>query len=159
MWVGSARIVVVVAMLLSLVSPAWAGDDEPERRSGVVLLRARLASPQIAAAAVSGLFFREPAEFDCSIFCDMGGLQVQAEAGLGGGSVGVGWASLVGERTRSQQLVRAVFLGFGARAVLLRTWGEANLDPPGRTYGGIEGAFTITQVRFTLGVYREISDS
>jgi len=106
--------------------------------------------------ALGGLFFREDPQIDCSIFCEMRGFHAQLDAGPGGGSLGLGWANVIGERTRGGHFLRAVYLGFGARAVLLRTWGAARLDPPERTYAGVEGAFTASQISVTLGVYRRM---
>ncbi len=49
-------------------------------------------------------------------------------------------------------------MGFAVKAALLRTWGNATLDPPGQTFAGVEGAFTVTRVNFSLGLFGRLSD-
>jgi hypothetical protein len=47
-----------------------------------------------------------------------------------------------------------VYVGYGIRMALLRTWGSSELDPHGTTFWGVEGAFTISQFSMTFGAFR-----
>ncbi|MCU0241976.1 MAG: hypothetical protein MUF51_06085 [Vicinamibacteria bacterium] len=60
------------------------------------------------------------------------GLIVQAEPGLAGGKLAVGFTNTYLTHWQAQ------FAGFGARAVLLRTWGRPIRMEPRRTLAGIE---------------------
>jgi len=137
---------------------AASAKDSPAAPRAVGLLRARLAYPQRVSAAVGGLFFREAADRDCSIFCAMRGPHVQLDVGLAGAEFGAGYAYVVAKRPPGRPFLNEVYLGYGLRAALLRTWGEAPFDPPTRDFAGVELAFSVGQVSFTLGCFRQISE-
>ena len=49
-------------------------------------------------------------------------------------------------------------MGFGIKGALLRTWGTSTLDPSGQTFAGIEGAYTVTRVNLSVGLFRSLSE-
>jgi hypothetical protein len=100
---------------------------------------------------------RQPASHHCRTVCDQRGPLVQLEAGLGGVQLAAGYAVVVGERRRNERYLSAVYVGFGAKGVVLRTWGDSPLDPQHQTLAGVEGDFTITSVNFSLGLMRGVS--
>jgi hypothetical protein len=118
-------------------------------------VRARYADPQRAVAGVGFVVAHLPDDWACAAACDHHGFSAQVEAGIGGAQAGIGWARVIGPRTRRANFIVRPHLGVAFRAVVLRTWDGANLDPPARTFGGVEGAFTIVSLSVTLAVYRE----
>lgn len=97
-----------------------------------------------------------PASFECRTACLFHGATIQVVAGLGGGELAVGYGSLIGETGSGSWLLRRVFVGYGVRAAVVRTWGLSTLDPSGATFLGVEGAMTIAQFGMKLGVFREL---
>ena len=70
----------------------------------------------------------------------------------------IGWGHLIGETLRGTTHLRAVYFGYGAKAVALRSFGDSPLDPEQQTLVGAEGDFTIASVNFSLGLlYRTSS--
>lgn len=132
---------------------AYPGDTQLERRTGG-LLRAQWAYPAQAAVTFGVIVTKLPSDFDCKTTCLYRGATVQGTAGMGAGELTIGYGSLVGETGYGSWLLRRVYVGYGVRAALLRTWGTSELDPDGRTYWGVEGAFTISQFSLTVGVFR-----
>lgn len=88
----------------------------------------------------------------------MRGPHVQLDIGLGGAELGVGYAYVVAMRPPGRPFLTEVYLGYGVRAALLRTWGRAPFDPATRNFAGLELAFSVAQVSFTLGYFRQISE-
>ena len=121
------------------------------------LARFRYAYPQRFTAAAGILVSREDPDRTCADFCPMKGLQVQLDLGTGGGSFGVGYASIVARRRPGWPIASAVFLGKSVRATVLRTWGQTPFDPPMRTFVGVESGFAIARVGFTFGIIRQVS--
>lgn len=173
--VARTRRMIVVGALAVALSPAGgraAGGQDPSgadakaraqvlaeearavrRMTGTV--RVRYASPQRLTAGIGFVAARLPGDWACAAACDHQGLSAQFEAGPSGAQAGLGWARVIGPRTpRSSFLVRP-YLGFAVRAVVLRTWNHADLEPAARTFGGVEGVFAIVTLNFTLAVYRE----
>jgi hypothetical protein len=60
------------------------------------------------------------------------GLIVQAEPGLAGGTLAVGFTDTYLSHLGAQ------FFGWGLRAAVLRTWGSPREVPAGRTYAGVQ---------------------
>jgi len=48
--------------------------------------------------------------------------------------------------------------GFGAKALVMRTWGDSPLTPQDQTLAGVEGEFTVARVNFSLGILRSLAD-
>jgi len=142
----------------SLVSSARADDGKPALRTGG-LLRVHWDYPAKASLGFGVILARMPESFDCKTTCQFRGATIQGAAGLGAGELAVGYGSLVGETGRGAWLIRHVYVGYGVRAVALRTWGSSTLDPEGSTFLGAEGAFTIAQFGVTLGAFRRLDPS
>jgi len=120
-------------------------------------LRARLSYPQIASVGVGALWAAQPEDHECVEVCHYRGLIMQAEPGLSGGQFSVGWGRLVADRRRDGPFLTDVYVGWGLRAAVLRTWGDSPLDPEDQTLVGLEGQAAVARVGFTLGVMRRIS--
>ena len=118
-------------------------------------VRVRFADPQRLAAGVGLVVAHLPADWACAAACDHRGLSAQVEVGPAGAQAGLGWARVIGPRTRRGSFLVHPHLGFAFRAVAMRTWDGARLDPPARTFAGAEGAFTIVGISVTLAVLRE----
>jgi len=131
--------------------------DRVRRRAGT--LRVRWASPQQVGLAVGALWVQQPRDYDCATVCDYAGLQVQVEGSTGGVQVAAGYANLVGETGRNRRYLSRVFTGFGVRGVVLRTFGNARLEPRRQTFAGLELAYTVTRISMTLGLARRISSA
>jgi hypothetical protein len=129
-------------------------QDRVSRTFG--LWRAGVSYPLSAAASLGALFTRPPRSFDCRSLCELSGVTLQATAGLTGGELAVGWARAFAETGPSRRFLADVPLAYGVRAALVRTWGDAPLEPPAQTLAGVEAALTITRVSFTLGVLTPI---
>jgi hypothetical protein len=129
-------------------------EDRDTRRFGLV--GAGWTYPKRLSASFGVLRAEVPADHDCRKICDLRGPFLQVEAGTAGGQLSAGWARLFGERRGHGFLLPHVYLAFGVKGSLLRTWGDSPLDPDPRTLLGIEGEFTITRVNFSLGVFRGV---
>jgi hypothetical protein len=152
---AAARTAFLLALVLAGVA-ARAADAPDARRTGG-LVRAQFGYPAQASLAFGVLVTKMPENFDCKTTCLFRGATVQGSAGTGAGEIAVGYGSLVGETGRGSWLLRRVYIGYGIRAALVRTWGMSNLYPHGVTFWGLEGAFTVSQLSLTLGVFRPTS--
>jgi hypothetical protein len=83
---------------------------------------------------------------------------LQIEPGLTGGQLSAGWARVLGEKKNNKFFLHDVYVAFGAKAVLMRTWGDSPLHPQDQTLAGVEGEFTIARVNFSLGLLRSLAD-
>jgi hypothetical protein len=115
------------------------------------LVSLRYSSLQGLAGSVGWLFTSVESDFDCHTTCDVRGPTVQLQPGVDGGQFSVGYARIFGETGHHERFLVTPYLGLGIRGVLLRTWRASYLGPPGLTFLGAEGQFTITRVAFTLG--------
>jgi hypothetical protein len=131
-------------------------EDRDVERRVVGLTRFRVSFPQRVSGAVGAMVVRQPARYDCSTVCEYKGLFVQAEPGLSGGELSAGYAVLMGEKGRNEHFLSKVYLGYGIKGALLRTWNDADLTPSDQTLLGIEGDFTIIHVNFSLGLFRHV---
>ena len=102
---------------------------------------------------------RVPTSHDCSAFCEYRGFVAQIEPGSAGGQLGLGYARLIGTRKPRSAFLNNVYVGWSARAVLVRTWGDSDLDPARQTLAGFEGQFALPRFTFNLGVLRRISSA
>jgi hypothetical protein len=116
----------------------------------------RLSVPQQLSGAIGGMRARLPTSYDCSEACEYRGWLLEAEPGLAGGQISGGYAVVVGEQDSGSRFLSDVFLAYGVRAAILRTWGDADLDPPDQTLAGLEGQFTIIRIHFDLGLFRSL---
>jgi hypothetical protein len=130
-------------------------DSRTERRH-VGLIGARLSHPQQVSASVGMMWVRQPADWDCSTACDFRGPLVQIQPGLAGTQLSAGYGILIGEKGRSKHWVRRAIVGWAAKLAVLRTYGNADVEPPDQTFIGGEAEFTITQVNFSVGVMRAV---
>ena len=121
--------------------------------------RARFSTPLEFSVGVGALVARLPDSHDCVEFCEYRGLVLQAEPGTAGGQLGVGFARLMSRSRPASPFLTDVYVGWGARAVVLRTWGDSGLDPRAQTLAGVEAQFTLVRFSFSAGVLRRISSS
>jgi len=132
-------------------------EEEQDSELRVVgLTRVRLSAPQRISAGVGVIFSRQPSIYDCSTVCDLRGLFVQAEPGYSGGQLSVGYADIMGEKGGREHFLPKVYLAWGIKATLLKTWNEADLTPSDQTLLGVEGDFTVIRINFSLGVFRHV---
>jgi len=121
------------------------------------LLGAFVDRPKTISGSVGALFAHPRATDDCLTVCTMTGSYVQAEAGLHGAQIGLGFASLVGETGTGRRWVTSALLGAGFEAALLRTWNGSPLNPDTQTLAGIEGQLAVAHVGIRLGVFRRVT--
>jgi len=134
-----------------------ANDSRTERRSYVVA-RARISYPQRVSVGAGAFFVRQPVDHECVTACYFRGLLVQVEPGLDGGQLSAGYAVAVGETLGAGRFVRSVHVGYAFKGAVLRTWGDADVEPRDETYAGVEAEFTIVRVNFSLAVFRRLAD-
>ena len=164
----------ILILLVLLAAPAHllAGDDA-EVRSDLVrriveeeqneevrvvgLRRLRLSYPLKVSGGLGLMRVRQPVDFDCSTVCDHRGYFFEVEPGLAGIQVGAGWALLVAERKRNERFLSDIYVGWGVRGALLRTWGDSTLDPSGQTFVGVEGDLTITSANIGVGLFHGVA--
>ncbi len=130
--------------------------DLARERRVIPLGRLRLSHPQQVSAGIGALLARQPAGPVCKTACELRGLIVRAEPGLAGGQVSAGYAKLVGGTASREQFLSQVYLAWGVKGALLRTWGEANLDPRHQTLLGAEAEVAVINVGFSLGAFRHV---
>lgn len=121
------------------------------------IARVRYSIPLEFSVGGGAVVARMPASHDCTAFCEYRGFVAQIEPGSAGGQLGVGYARLVGVPKPRSAFLNNVYVGWSARAVLVRTWGDSELDPARQTLAGFEGQFSLPRVSFNLGVLRRIS--
>ena len=120
------------------------------------LVRAHWDYPANASIGFGVIATRMPANFECKTSCLFRGVTIQGAAGLGAGEFAIGYGSLVGETGRGEWLLRRVYVGYGVRAAVVRTWGANALENRGATFLGVEGAMTIAQFGLRLGVFHGV---
>lgn len=133
-------------------------DRDLERRV-VGLSRVRFSHPTQLSGTVGAMVARQPAEYDCTTVCEYRGWLFQAEPGLTGGQVSAGYAVVNGEKRRNRHFLSRIYLAYGLKGAVLRTWGSSNLDPSAQTLAGLEGDFTVIGVNFSLGLFRPLQSS
>ncbi len=132
-------------------------EEEREQESRIVgFRRVRLSLPQRLSVGVGALFSRQPTRYHCTSVCEFRGWLVQAEPGISGGQISAGWAAINAEKGSNDFFLSKVFLSWGFRGTVLRTWGNADLNPPDQTLIGAEADFTVIRVNFSLGVFRHV---
>jgi len=140
------------------LTEAIVAEESPRTTRTLGLYRARLSHPQVLSASVGTLWSRQPAAFACTATCDHIGPFLQLEAGTGSAQLSAGYARVIADRRRDRFFASDVYLCFGVKGALLRTFGNTLARHRDRTYVGAEGEFTITNFNFTVGVFRRVSD-
>lgn len=166
----------LLAQALTLVvvaeTPAQTADDERARAltekiraeedlaaTRVVLpYRIALSHPQALSARLGALWSRQPTAFECTATCDYVGPLFQVDAGTGSAQLSAGYARVIAGQRRGGPLLSDVYVGFGVKGALLRTFGNTTRRYRDQTYVGLEGEFTITNLNFTVGAFRRVSD-
>ena len=142
----------------SLVERVQADIDETSLR-WLGITRVRYSIPLEFSVGGGVVVARVPASHDCATFCEYRGFVAQLEPGSAGGQLGVGYARLIGAHKPRSAFLNNVYVGWSARAVLVRTWGDSDLDPARQTLAGFEGQFALPRITFNLGVLRRISSA
>ena len=132
-------------------------DETSLRWLGIA--RVRYSIPLEFSAGGGAVLARMPASHDCSTFCEYRGFVAQIEPGSAGGQLGVGYARVIAANKARSAFLNNVYVGWSARAVLVRTWGDSELDPARQTLAGFEGQFALPRISFNLGVLRRISSA
>jgi hypothetical protein len=153
----AARVGIASLIVLVLFGVSWIRvEDAAEASRTGGLIGAGWTYPTKASVDFGMIATRMPASFECRTPCRYHGVTVQGTAGLGGGELALGYGSLVGETGSGSWLLRRVFVGYGVRAAVVRTWGMSTLDPGGATFAGVEGAMTVAQFGVKLGIFRRV---
>lgn len=142
----------------ALIDQVRRHDAQTERRH-VGLFGVKLSHPQQLSASLGLMWVRQPKDFSCSTACDFRGPVFQFEPGLAGTKLSMGYGILIGEKGRSRHWVRRAIVGWAAKVAVLRTYGNADVNPSDQTFIGGEAEFTITQVNFSVGVMRAVGSS
>ncbi|MYA07394.1 MAG: hypothetical protein F4060_06095 [Holophagales bacterium] len=132
-------------------------DETSLRWLGIA--RVRYSIPLDFSAGAGAVLARMPASYDCTTFCEYRGFVAQIEPGSAGGQLGVGYARVIATPKPRSAFLNNVYVGWSARAVLVRTWGDSELDPARQTLAGFEGQFALPRLSFNLGVLRRISSA
>jgi len=122
----------------------------------VGLARVRLTYPQEISGALGAMIVRQPRDYDCTTVCDFQGPMAQIEPGLAGAQLSLGYGKLVGEKGRNSFFLSDVYVGYGFKAALLRTWSNSEVNPPNQTFVGAEAELTFTSVNFSVGWFQHI---
>jgi hypothetical protein len=139
----------------SAVEAQPAEPEEPGRRV-VTLGKVRLSHLQELSVGLGTMVAHLPNSYDCTTVCKYRGFVLEAEPGLGGGRISGGYGVVHGETGRSEHFLSRVYLAYGARGAVLRTWGETDLVPREQTLVGVEGDFTIIGIQFSLGLFQSL---
>lgn len=132
-------------------------DETSLRWLGIA--RVRYSIPLEFSAGGGAVLARMPASYDCATFCEYRGFVAQIEPGSAGGQLGLGYARVIATPKPRSAFLNNVYVGWSARAVLVRTWGDSGLDPARQTLAGFEGQFALPRITFNLGVLRRISSA
>jgi len=131
-------------------------EDEQRKTSWTGFHRLRAGYPQTISAGLGVIRARLPESWECVTVCPFRGLVLQLEPGLHGAQLSAGFATLMAEKRHRKRFLADIYLAFGVKGVLLRTWDGANLAPADRTFAGIEFSYTVTRINFSLGTLRRV---
>lgn len=128
---------------------------ERENGVGVVLVGGvRVSTPQIVSGSI-GVILGSKRETHCAEMCVASGVLLQAEPGLGGGKLSVGYAWGLG------QGVGDIFLlpmgGVAVKFSALQTWGRTWSVAPGQTYIGGELDISAFLLKFSIGLMKRVA--
>lgn len=144
--------------LTGLAEQVQADVDETSLR-WLAIARVRYSIPLEFSAGGGAVLARIPASHDCATFCEYRGFVAQIEPGSAGGQLGVGYARVIAAHKPRTAFLNNVYVGWSARAVVVRTWGDSEFDLAGQTLAGFEGQFALPRISFNLGVLRRISSA
>ena len=130
--------------------------EHDRTRRSFALWSIGFADPRSAFAALGVLSASLPRTSDCRSVCDLRGPTLQLALGSTGSQVAVGWARVIAETGENGRLLADVYLAYGVRGVIVRTWRDSARAEANRTLAGIEGAFTITRVSFIASLLRRL---
>lgn len=80
------------------------------------------------------------------------GTIVEATAGLGAGTFGIGRSMVILTEEHSARVLADL------KAIVSRSWDEPRSASPNSTYLGVEGGLSVSFVRVTLGVSKRLGD-
>ncbi len=80
------------------------------------------------------------------------GTIVEATAGLGAGTFGIGRSMVILTEEKSVRVLADL------KAIVSRSWDEPRSASPNSTYLGVEGGLSVSFVRFTLGVSKRLEE-
>jgi hypothetical protein len=156
----------LVAALLLFASVAWAAEvtvDDVRAEDGsrqarwAGMLRVRAGYPLTVSAGVGAVRTKLPESWECVTTCPYQGWVLQVEPGLHGVQASAGYATLMAEKRHNKFFLADMFVGYGVKGVVVRTWGDSRLGPGEQTLAGVEFSFTVTRVNFSVGTLRRIS--
>lgn len=128
--------------------------DEGFGPSAVLVGSLRLSTPQIVSASI-GVIIGTRDGTHCHEMCVASGILIQAEPGLGGGKLSVGYAWGLGQGVGGLFLLPGA--AFDIKASVLRTWGETWSVAPDQTFVGGEVDISLMLLKFSIGVMRRIT--
>jgi hypothetical protein len=134
-------------------------EDEQRQTRWTGFPRVRVGYPQTISGGLGVIRSRLPESWDCVTTCPFRGLVLQLEPGLHGAQLSAGFATLMAEKGHRKRFLSDVYLAFGVKGVLLRTWDGANLTPPNRTFAGIEFSYTVTRINFSIGTLHRVDQA
>ncbi|RMG42957.1 MAG: hypothetical protein D6718_13135 [Acidobacteria bacterium] len=132
-------------------------EERQRERRVLGLAGAGVAYPSKVEASLGALVYTMPAAYDCRNLCRFEGLLVRAEPGLSAGRLGIGYGRVYGGAAGQPAFLHHPHLGLSLEASFLRTWRDAPLSPPVRSFAGLQARVTVIGVRFSAGVYRQVS--
>ena len=121
--------------------------------------RARISYPLTVSAGVGLIRAKLPRSWECQTACPFNGWMLQLEPGLHGVQFSAGYAMLMGQQRGGGRFIDDVLVGFAAKGVLLRSWGDANLNPPDRSFAGFELSYSVVRFNFSVGALRRIDST
>ncbi len=131
-------------------------SDQDRELSLTPVGRLRLSYPQRVSGSIGAILSRQPVGQECTTSCELRGLLFQAEPGFAGGQMSAGYAVIIGGRNQNERFLSQVYMAYGIKAALLRTWHGSSLDPEDQSLLGVEGAFSIVNLNFSLGAFRHV---
>lgn len=157
LWVASAAVAALGAPAdpgPTVLDRVRAGDRDREL-SLTPVGRLRVSYPQRVSGSIGAILSRQPPQ-ECTTTCELRGLLFQAEPGFGGGQMSAGYAVIVGGKNQQERFLSQVYMAYGIKAALLRTWHGSSLDPEDQSLLGVEGAVSIVNLNFSLGAFRHV---
>jgi hypothetical protein len=127
--------------------------EKDSSRRAFGLWGVRFSYPMRAGASAGVILPTLPRSDDCHSVCDVRGPLLRLTAGEAGSQLTLGWGRAVAETGESSWLLSSTYLGYSLEVGVLRTRGNSPLTPSRQTRVGVEGTFTITRVRFSLGAF------
>jgi hypothetical protein len=131
-------------------------EQDTERRN-IRIAALRLSYPQLVSGSFGWLFTRQPKDYDCRTPCDLWGTFTQIEPGVGGGKLSLGWGRVIGEHRRGPVALSSVYLAWGLKGTVFRSWGSESRVPRDQTYAGAEFEFSIARVNAGVGALHRVN--